>query len=596
MSSIGITFARLVAGDVMPRAVPGLILLTFLLVSCGRLHVGDDEKGRSRGGEIETAIQQAVRGKKPPEYVTRDREGSRMWKKIGAFYQQRDFTPAWIQGRAPRPQMDALIRAVHAAEREGLDPELYSASLLDRRKQEASKGFLTSKGFDPGEAVAMDVWLSWLYLKLASDLASGVSDLAHADPSWKISPKSFDPLPRLEAALRDNRVAESLFELTPTHHDYRALQKVLQDYRRQAAGGGWPDVPSALRLKAGQTTLQAAALARRLAASGDYPGAVPPEGRSVAYGPDLQEAVRRFQRRHGLADDGVAGPALASELNVPLEARIRQIELNLERWRWLPRELGDPYILVNIPEMRLEVWEHGAVPISMRVVVGKPDTQTPIFNDTMTYLVFAPYWNVPTDIAAKETLPAVLRDPGFLNRMNMEVVDASGEAIDPESIDLESPDSYRFRQRPGTSNALGLVKFMFPNQFNVYLHDTPADSLFERASRSLSHGCVRLEEPQRLAEYVLRDQQEWTADRIREAMHGDEERTVKLKHPIPVYLGYWTTRVSGDGTVQFRKDVYGIEGRLSAKLAERLDRMKTSATAAIAATSPDPQVGQQVKR
>jgi L,D-transpeptidase YcbB len=224
--------------------------------------------------------------------------------------------------------------------------------------------------------------------------------------------------------------------------------------------------------------------------------------------------------------------------------------------------------------------------LSMRVVVGKPDTPTPIFNDVMTYIVFAPYWNVPTDIAAKETLPSVVQDPGFLDKMNMAVVDAVGKEVDPQSIDLDSPDSYRFRQRPGTSNALGLVKFMFPNQFNVYLHDTPADSLFARVSRSLSHGCVRLEEPEKLAAYVLRDQREWTRDRIAEAMHGAEERTVKLKTPIPVYLGYWTSRVAADGAVQFRKDVYGIEGRLSAKLAERLNRMKTSAVAAVSATAP----------
>jgi murein L,D-transpeptidase YcbB/YkuD len=283
---------------------------------------------------------------------------------------------------------------------------------------------------------------------------------------------------------------------------------------------------------------------------------------------------------------------LTSELNVPLQTRIHQIEMNLERWRWLPRELGDEYILVNIPEMRLEVWERGTVPLAMRVVVGKPDTPTPIFNDEMTYIVFAPYWNVPTDIAQKETLPAVLRDPGFLARMNMAVVDTSGAEVDPGSIDLDSPDKYRFRQRPGTSNALGLVKFMFPNQFNVYLHDTPADSLFERASRSLSHGCVRLEQPEKLAAYVLRDQSEWTPEKIASAMHANEERIVKLKRRIPVYLGYWTSRVGADGVVHFRKDVYGVEGRLSARLTERMQRMRASAVAAAAATAPDEAAGE----
>jgi len=236
--------------------------------------------------------------------------------------------------------------------------------------------------------------------------------------------------------------------------------------------------------------------------------------------------------------------------------------------------------------MRLDVWDHGSTPVSMRVVVGKTDTPTPIFNGRMTYVVLAPFWNVPADIAQKETLPAILNDPGFLARTNMEVVDNSGRAVSARDIDLSSPDRYRFRQRPGTSNALGLVKFMFPNQFNVYLHDTPADSLFSRASRSFSHGCVRVEEPDKLVQYVLRDQPEWTTDRITEAMHAAQERVVKLKTAIPIYLGYWTARVTPDHVVQFRKDVYGIDGRQAATLAARLEAMKASAAAARASLAP----------
>lgn len=574
----------------MRRPSPGLACLILTLAAgCGRVHIGGDSADVNAAqpqSELPTAIQHIVQAAAKPDYVTRDADGTRLWQSTRAFYEHRQFAPAWIKGRSPRPQMDALIRAVHAADREGLDSQLYSASLLDERKAEASKGFLSSKGFKPEEAVAMDVWLTWLYMKFASDLADGVSDLAHADPTWRIQAEPFDPLARLETALRDNRVAESLFELTPTNPEYRALQKTLADYRKRAASGGWPVMPAALKLKPGQSSPAVPALARRLAASGDYQGAVAPDGRPATYDGGLQDAVKRFQRRHGLADDGVISAPVVAEMNVPIDARIRLIELNMERWRWLPRDLGDRHILVNIPEMRLDVWDHGTVPVSMRVVVGKPDTQTPIFNDEMTYIVFAPYWNVPTDIAKKETLPSVVRDPGFLQRNNMAVVDAAGHDVDPSSIDLESPGKYRFRQRPGTSNALGLVKFMFPNQFNVYLHDTPADSLFSRASRSLSHGCVRLEQPEKLAQYVLRDQPQWTEERIVEAMHGAEESIVKLKTPIPVYLGYWTAGVSPDGLVQFRKDVYGIDGRQTAKLAERVDRMKSSAAAAEAVIAP----------
>jgi murein L,D-transpeptidase YcbB/YkuD len=260
--------------------------------------------------------------------------------------------------------------------------------------------------------------------------------------------------------------------------------------------------------------------------------------------------------------------------------RIRQIELNLERWRWLPRELGDPHIVVDIPHYRLEVWEGDRIVVAMRVVVGKADTPTPIFSDLMTHVVFSPYWNVPPGIAERETLPSVIRDPEFLARNNMEVIDRSGQVIDPAFIELDDPTQYRFRQRPGEGNALGRVKFMFPNQHHVYLHDTPVGSLFERVTRSLSHGCVRVAEPEALAEYVLRDQPEWPRDRIHEAMHSGEELTVKLRQPLPVYLGYWTAAVSPEGEVQFRKDVYGIDRQQSALLDGQLLRFRKAAAAA----------------
>jgi L,D-transpeptidase YcbB len=397
----------------------------------------------------------------------------------------------------------------------------------------------------------------------------------------------------LQKALAQNRIEDSLSDLTPHVAEYDRLRNLLAAYRGQKAKGGWPRVP-AMKLKPGQRGPQVPALAARLAASGDYRGAIP--SGSATYAPELQEAVKVFQRRHGLTDDGAIGPEAVAALNVPLDARIDSIALNMERWRWLPRDLGDRYILVNIPEMRLDVYEGNAVPLTMRVVVGKPDAQTPIFNDEMTYIVFSPYWNVPPSIAEGETLPAIMSDPNFLARNNMEIVDSSGNVVDPETVDLNDPKAYRFRQRPGTDNSLGLVKFMFPNQFNVYLHDTPANSLFDRAARSFSHGCVRIEDPVALAQYVLRDQPEWTRERIAEAMRAGEEETVKLKSPIPVYLGYWTARVRPDNTVQFRKDVYDIDGRLAVRLADRLERLRRTGEAAAAATTAEAAVQQPKKR
>jgi len=563
------------------RASAVVVVALLATAACGTI-----SKTKQRSREAATvAIKHLVDAKRAPVFVTPDREGARLWGLAKQFYQKREYEPAWIDGSKPRPQMDDFIGALQRADREGLDPELYNASTLAGRRAEAGKGFLSKKGFDATEAGALDAWLTYLYLQYASDLANGVSDLSHADPNWQIPGQGVDPLAALSTALEHNTVAKSLDELVPHDPQYQQLRKALADYRQIAAKGGWAAVPAAgkIKIKPGQRHALIPAIAKRLAVTGDYSGDT--NQANTTYGDKLQDAVKAFQRRHGLEPDGVIGPAFIAQLNVPADARVWQIALNLERWRWLPRDLGDRHILVNIPEYRLEVWDGGRIPLAMRVVVGKKDTPTPIFSDQMTYLVFAPYWNVPPDIVEKETLPAVMNDPEFLERTNMEVVDTKGNPVDPESVDLSDPKAYRFRQRPGTSNSLGLVKFMFPNQFNVYLHDTPADSLFARATRSFSHGCVRLEQPDALAKYVLADQPSWTADKIQEAMHGEEETVVKLRTPIPVYLGYWTARVAADGVLQFRDDIYGVDARQMQMLTKRLARLKQhAADAATAAT------------
>ena len=548
-----------------------------VLAGCGRLHRSDDLEIHERIG-AQLAVSR-------PSFVAADADGRRIWKATRDFYAARNSTPAWIEGRVPRPQMEALLGAVRAASAEGLDPDLYGLTALETRRLDAVSGFLSKKGFQAEEAGGLDVRLTYLYMKLASDLADGVSNLARADAAWQIKPEPFDARRLLDAALRDNRVAESLKGLTPKTPQYEQLRAALASYRTLAGRGGWPSVSATRSIKPGETSRTVAAIARRLAASGEYQGRLPGERDAATYGPALQEAVKRFQRLHGLEADAVVGRDVVAEMNVPVATRIQQIELNLERWRWLPRDLGDRYVLVNIPAYRLDIWDHGRVPLSMRVVVGKQDSPTPIFTDTMTYVVFSPYWNVPPDIARDETLPSLMKDATFLARTRMEIVDRTGSVVEPSTVNLEDAAGYRFRQKPGGSNSLGLVKFMFPNQFNVYLHDTPADNLFERAGRSLSHGCVRVEHPQQLAEYLLRDQPEWTPARIAAAMHAEEEKTVKLRAPLPVYLGYWTAAVTSEG-VQFTRDVYGIDARQEQLVADRQGRMRKSASAAPVSPAP----------
>jgi murein L,D-transpeptidase YcbB/YkuD len=238
-----------------------------------------------------------------------------------------------------------------------------------------------------------------------------------------------------------------------------------------------------------------------------------------------------------------------------------RIAMNLERWRWAPRDLGDRYVLVNVPAYMMQVMEGDTPALAMRVIVGQPDTPTPLFSDEMTYVVFSPYWNIPETILRDETLPRVMNDPDFLRRNNMEVVGTSG-TIDPESVDWSDPEAtqaIRFRQRPGPDNALGLVKFIFPNHFSIYLHDTPGDRLFFREKRTFSHGCIRIENPMAMARYVLGDQPEWTEARIEHAMHAGSERTARLIKPLPVHIGYWTAWVEPDGSVRYTDDPYGID-------------------------------------
>lgn len=249
------------------------------------------------------------------------------------------------------------------------------------------------------------------------------------------------------------------------------------------------------------------------------------------------------------------------------DPRAGQIALNLERWRWLPDDLGSRHLLVNVPAFYMAARENGKPVLEMKVIVGKPENATPIFSDEMETVVFSPYWNVPDSIAEGETAPAAARDPNFLRRQNIEILRRKGgstEAVDPSSVDWDDPEAIKelaFRQKPGAGNALGHVKFLFPNSFDVYLHDTPADALFFRNGRALSHGCVRLEMPEDLAKYLLRDKPDWTGEKIKAAMHAGEEKHVALKEHVPVHIVYFTAWPKGDGDVQLFDDIYGFDSK-----------------------------------
>jgi murein L,D-transpeptidase YcbB/YkuD len=279
----------------------------------------------------------------------------------------------------------------------------------------------------------------------------------------------------------------------------------------------------------------------------------------------LDAALRIFQGRHGLEANGKLDQKTVAAMNVPVEDRIAQIEVNMDRMRWIADRFEPQHIRVNIPGFHLSVHEADQIPLEMKVIVGSNENRTPLLDGQIEYLVFSPYWNIPLSISTKELLPKIRKDPGFLQKEGMEVVRVSGDSaktVDPSKIDwdaISAGSEYQLRQRPGASNALGLVKFIFPNPYNVYLHDTPTDNLFDRLTRTLSHGCIRVEKPTELAAYVLRDQPEWTAEHIEQAMHAEKEKHVRLKTPLPIHLLYWTAWADPDGIIQFRTDVYGYD-------------------------------------
>jgi murein L,D-transpeptidase YcbB/YkuD len=285
--------------------------------------------------------------------------------------------------------------------------------------------------------------------------------------------------------------------------------------------------------------------------------------------------VKHFQKRHGLDIDGIVGSKTLGALNVTAAERLRQIEVNMERWRWLPRDLGDRYIRVNIAGFELDVFEAGRQVMNMRAITGRDYRRTPVFSDMMTYLVINPYWNVPWNIAVKDKLPLIRENPDYLAQQKMILMSGWGAdvvEIDPSTIDWSevTPKDFvwRLRQDPGPLNALGRIKFMFPNKFNVYLHDTPSRELFEQAVRTFSSGCIRIEHPVDLAEYLLRGYPEWTRPAILAAIDKGDERTVRLLEPIPVYVLYCTAWVDETGEISFRNDVYGRDGVVADALLE----------------------------
>jgi L,D-transpeptidase YcbB len=454
------------------------------------------------------------------------------------------------------------LQVIRTAPQHGLKAGKYHeatlAAVLDRSRQ--------SDHLAPGPAqqrADLVAETNSALLSFARDVAMGRVSSRRVDSHWesrRIAPDLKQSLDQFE-----NRPLEAwIASVQPQQPEYGALQDVLRQLRDQQERGGWPRVPVRL-MKPGLSNPAVIVLRQRLAAGGELPDAE--IANPAVYDKSLEAAVRRFQDHHGLKATGVADVATLASMNVPLTDRIRQVELNLERWRWMPDDFGTRHFLVNIPAFQLMAREDGQTVQTMRVVVGKPGHETPVFSGDMGTVVFSPYWNVPESIAENETAPAIRSDPTYLARNHIELVrhtKSGSRIVNPDDVNWFDPADLKdlsFRQRPGAQNALGHVKFLFPNAFNVYLHDTPSGSLFARTERAFSHGCVRVEQAEALAAYVLRDQSEWTTEHIKSAMNAGVQKYVQLDEMIPIHIVYFTAWVGDDGDVFFLPDIYGYDAR-----------------------------------
>jgi murein L,D-transpeptidase YcbB/YkuD len=483
---------------------------------------------------------------------------------------------AWLDADG-RPSAAALgaLAVLGGAGDDGLVPGDYGATALAKeaaRLASAAVPTAASQAFARDLDEAIERFLHDLHVGRVDPRTLGFR-------VGRRSPQVLDLAAQARSAALAGRLPGLVADLRPAWPQYARLRTALARYRALAA----PEEASPLRgFRSVASTaggLDAAALRRRLVAFGD----LSPAGATAAdAGPDLVAAVERFQRRHGLVADGVVGPATARALEVPVAARVRQLELALERLRWLPDFGGQPFIGINIAMFRLWAWDPGRpaeAPLDMAVVVGRAlDTRTPVLSESLRYVVFRPWWNVPASIVRKEILPAMARDPAYLRRQDMEIVRGAGDdaqpvAQTPENLALLGEGALRVRQRPGPRNSLGLVKFVFPNDADVYLHGTPARQLFGRARRDFSHGCVRVEDPPALARWVLRGRPAWTVERIEAAMAADAPQRVDLPKPLPVILFYVTAMVMpANGALHFAADIYGHDARLEQALAARSPR------------------------
>jgi len=482
---------------------------------------------------------------------------------VARYFESQRFRAQWRDPARLSRLVDSLLELVN----DGLEPGDYHVDALDTMRAELqSAGKLPDAEQAGLEVLATDAMMLGLY-----HLYLGKVDPEKLSSQWNFESRpvsverGFESLTR---ALDSGAIRETFERARPQHPWYRQSRERLKDYRAIASSGGWAPLPEGPSLKPGMEDARVPVLRARLEVTRDLESAAVPAAPDGArpspdlYDPGLEAGVKRFQDRHGLLPDGVVGPATRAAMNVPVEARIDQIRVNLERSRWVLHEMKGEFVLVDVAGFDVSYFRDDEPVWTSKVIVGRPYRETPIFKSLITYVVFNPTWTIPPGILVKDKLPVIKRDPGYLKRNHIRVIDSRGREVDPHAVNWSQYGAsrlppYQLRQDPGEDNALGLVKIMFPNPYLVYLHDTPTKSLFDRDSRTFSSGCIRVQKAFELAELVLNDPARWNQATMAEAVATGRTQTVNLARPVPVLLLYWTAQPLPDGQVMFRNDVYG---------------------------------------
>jgi len=478
------------------------------------------------------------------------------------FYRKRNYQAAWSNPE----HWQQLIDAIADAGDHGLTPDDYHWDLLSELE------YRSPEQIPPELHEDLDLVFSDAFLVFGSHLQKGKVNPSTLDPEWHLEHRKQELAELLETALASGDITSALNSLRPSHPAYTRLMQARREMM-QRIDEPWDMLPDGPSIRPGDLDPRIPEIRRRLMLLGDLQEPADAPAETGLYDASLVTAVPGFQARHGLEPDGIIGPDTLTALNMMPVERVRQIDASLERWRWLPEHLGERFVIVNIAGYELKMIDHGREVLRKRVIVGQPYRQTPLFNDRIRYLVINPTWTVPRTLMIRDQLPKIIRDPGYLERLNIRVYRGWGEnrvEVDPETVDWASLSvnnfPYQLIQQPGPHNALGRIKFMFPNKHAIYLHDTPAQGLFSNHERSFSSGCIRVEQPFDLADALLEGNPEWSPQTLREVVRSGESRKAVLHTPVPVYLQYWTAWVDDSGLRQFRPDIYNRDSRLLARL------------------------------